>query len=122
MTYLEILTKKTFIGEMVTGDDSTMRTVLTHNEKKGRLAPDVPPPKFLADPGYRVKVMVKPIFTKVSKTKAINRIKNIDAIRIKKYTSCYIVQNREGDFKKFVANVLAPIEHLFNEHSYCDAE
>ena len=111
--------EKTFIGEMVTDDDSTIRAVLSHNEKKGRLAPDVPPPKFLADPGHRIKVMVKPIFAKVSKTKPI---KNIDAMRIKKYTSCYIVQNREGDFNKFVANALAPIEHLFNEHSYCDAE
>ena len=114
--------EKTFIGEMVTDDDSTIRAVLSHNEKKGRLSHDVPPPKFLADPGHRVKVIVEPIFAKVSKTKAINRIKNIDTMRIKKYTSCYIVQNREGDFNKFVANVLAPIEHLFNEHSYCDAE
>ena len=61
--------EKTFIGEMVTDDDSTMRAVLPHNEKKGRLSPDVPPPKFLADPGLRVKVMGKPIFAKVSKTK-----------------------------------------------------
>jgi hypothetical protein len=40
----------------------------------------------------------------------------------KNYTSCYIIQNREGDFKKFVANALAPIKHLFNEHTYCDVE
>ena len=40
---------------------------------------------------------------------------------IKKYTSFYIMQNRQGDFKKFVENARAPIEHLFYEHAYCDA-
>ena len=120
-TYRETY-QKAFIAEMVTDDDSTMRAVLSHHDKKGKLSNDVPAPRFLADPGHRVKVMVKGIFAKVSKTKAINKIKNIDAMRIKKYTSCYIIQNREGDFKKFVANALAPIEHLFNEHTYCDAE
>jgi hypothetical protein len=82
-TYRETY-QKAFIAEMVTDDDSTMRAVLSHHDKKGKLAHDVPPPKFLADPGHRVKVMVKAIFAKVSKTKAINRIKNIDAMRIKK--------------------------------------
>ena len=51
---------KVFINEMVTDNDTTMRTVLSHTKKKGRLSTDVPPPKFLADSGYSVKVMVKP--------------------------------------------------------------
>ena len=66
---------KAFINEMVTDDDTTMRAVLSHNNKKGRLSSDVPPPKFLADSGYRIKVMVKPIFAKISKTKAMNKLK-----------------------------------------------
>ena len=42
-------------------------------------------------------------------------------MRIKKHTSCYIMQNREGEFKKFVKNALAPLEHVFNNHAFCDA-
>ena len=41
-------------------------------------------------------------------------------MRHKKYTSCYIHQNRNGDLKKFVRNMIAPVKHLFNDHSFCD--
>ena len=61
---------------------------------------------------------MKPIFTKASN---LNTIKNDDAMRIKKYTSCYIIQNRTKDIGRFVHNAVALIEHLLNEHSFCDA-
>ena len=44
----------------------------------------------------------------------------IDALRLKKYVSCYIVQHRNGDFETFVANAKAPVEHLFDNHEFCD--
>jgi hypothetical protein len=113
--------QKAFVNELVTDDDATTRTILTHKHKKCRLPMNIPQPVFLADPCHRVKAMVKPIFARVSKTKNMNNIRNIDAMRIKKYTSCYIMQNRQGCFKKFVANATAPIEHLFNNHIYCDS-
>ena len=111
------------VGELVTDDDSTMRANLKHktNNNKGKLDDNVPEPTFLADPGHRVKVMVKKLFARVSKNKDPNKIKNIDALRIKKYTACYITQKRTGDFGDFVRNALAPVEHMFDNHIYCDS-
>jgi hypothetical protein len=100
-----------------------MRSNLCHDGKKAKLYASVREPAFLTDPAHRVKVMVKGIFAKVAKNKNVNMntIKNVDAMMIKKYTSCYVMQNRTGDFKRFVANAVASVEHLFNEHSFCDA-
>ena len=113
--------QKVYVHELVTDDNATTRTILTHTHKKCRLSRNVPQPVFLADPCHRVKAMVKPIFARVSKTKDLNRIRNIDAMRIKKYTSYHIMQNRQDNLEKFVANATAPIEHLFNNHIYCDS-
>ena len=41
-------------------------------------------------------------------------------MRIEKYTSCYIMQNWQGNFKEFAANAQTPIEYLFDEHAFCD--
>ena len=65
--------------------------------------------------------MVKGVFAKATKTKNPNKIKTIDAMRLKKYVGCYISQNRNGCFKKFVRNARAPVEHLFDDHSFCDS-
>ena len=89
---------KAFINEIVTDDDTTMRAVVSHNKKKGRLSSDIPPPKFFADPGHRVKVMVKPIFVMVTTTRIPDDVKNLDALRLKKCTSCYIMRRRTDDF------------------------
>ena len=43
-------------------------------------------------------------------------------MRIKKYTSLYIHQNRNGGFKKFLANDIVPVKYLFNHHSFCNPE
>jgi hypothetical protein len=112
---------KAHASQMVTDDDATTRSLLSHTHKKGKLRQDVPSITFLADPGHRCKVMLKAIFANVSETKTSQNIRKVDAMRIKKYTSFYIMQHRQGDLKKFVQNARAPIEHLFNEHAYCDA-
>ena len=64
--------------------------------------------------------MVRNIFAKAVKSKNPQKIKTIDALRIKKYTSLYIHQNRSVDFKQFVSNAMAPVVHLFNDHSFCN--
>ena len=51
---------------------------------------------------------------------AQSQIKMIEALRIKKYIGYYIFQNRNKDFDTFVQNAVAPIEHMFNGHSFCD--
>ena len=112
---------KVAIGTMVTDDDSTLRRHCSSTENGGKLLAGVPEPIFLADPGHRVKVMVKPIFTMVTTTKNPDDIKNLDALRLKKYTSCYIMRHRTDDFESFLKNARAPVEHLFNSHEFCDA-
>ena len=74
----------------------------------GKLNDDVPQPQFLADPSHRVKVMSKPLFAMATKTKDPTKLKMIDAMRMKKYTRCYITQNRQGN----VQNLCPPPSHL----------
>ena len=49
-----------------------------------------------------------------TKSKDPTKLKMIDAMRMKKYIGCYITQNRQG-------NAIAPVEHLFDEHSFYDS-
>ena len=65
--------------------------------------------------------MAKPIFAMVTNNKDQSKLKMIDVLRIKKYIGCYILQNRNKDFNTFVRNAVAPIEHMFNDHSFCDS-
>ena len=118
----ETTQNKAAIGQIVTDDDTTMRSNIKHKGDKAKLPINVPEPIFLADPTHRIKVMVRKIFGKAVKSKDPQKIKTIDALRLKKYTSLYIHQNRTGDFKEFVSNAMAPVEHLFNEHSFCNPE
>ena len=110
-----------YIKEIITDDDSTMRAHLKNITNGGKLPDHILQAIFLADPSHRVKVMCKPIFAMVTNTKDPDKCKNVDATRIKRYTSYYIRQNRSRPLVEFVANAKAPIEHLFNDHSWCDA-
>ena len=87
----------------------------------GKLPDTIIQPTFLADPSHRIKVMCKPIFGMISETKDPDKCKTVDATRIKRYASYYIRQNRTKPLLDFVANAKAPIEHLFNDHSWCDS-
>ena len=86
-------TQKMHINQIVTDDDTTMRSNIKHECNKAKLPLEIPKPKFLTDPGHRIKVMIKGIFSKAIKIKDRNKIKTIDTLRIKKYTSLYIHQN-----------------------------
>ena len=108
------------VGELVTDDDSTIRSRCRNKKDGGTVRDDVRTPVFLADPSHRVKVMGKAIFKLVSKTKNKDEVKTIDALRLKKYFSLYIAQNKMKPFEEFVTNAKAPIEHLFQDHTFCD--
>ena len=112
------------VSQIVSDDDSTMRSLIKHetNHEKGKLPILVPQPNFLADPSHRIKVMSKPFFKMVCKTKDPSKCKTIDALRIKKYLGCYIYKNRHLSLDVFVKNSRAPVEHLFNCHEWCDSE
>ena len=65
--------------------------------------------------------MCKPVFAMISKTKYPDKCKTVNTTRIKRYTSYYIHQNCTKPLLDFVANAKAPIEHLLNDHSWCDS-
>ena len=102
-------------------DDSTLRSNYQADNNGGYLLPTVPPPEFLCDPTHRIKRMVSLIFKIIKNTKDPQKIKTIDALRLKKYMTCYITQYRSKDWSTFYNNRNAPLEHLFNCHIYCDA-
>ena len=112
---------KIYVAEMVTDDDSTIRSHCKNINMGGKLPDCIPQPLFLADPSHRIKVMAAPVFKLVSSSKDPDRVKNIDALRLKKYFSCYINQNRSISFQYFRDNAFAPAEHLFDNHEFCDA-
>ena len=56
----------------------------------------------------------------ISGTKDPDKCKSVDAKQIKRYTSYYIHQNRNKPLAKLIANSKAPVEHLFNDHTWCD--
>ena len=75
--------KKASIGEIVTDDDTTMRSNIKYTGGKAKLPVHIPELRFLADPTHRIKVMVRNIFAKAVKSKNAQKIKTIDALRIK---------------------------------------
>ena len=96
---------KVYIGDIVSDDDSTLRKHCFFESKGGKLKEEVCEPKYLVDPSHRTKVMVKPVFNLVTKTKKLDEVKMIDALRLNRYVSCYIAQNRNGDFEKLQSNI-----------------
>ena len=82
--------ERVHVGELVTDDDSTIRSRCQNKKDGGTVRDDVRTPVLLADPGHRVKVMGKAIFKLVGKTKKKDEVKTIDALRLKKYFSLYI--------------------------------
>ena len=60
----------TFVSQLVTDDDSSIRACLSHDNKKGKLPYNVPDPRFLADSSHKVKMMEKVYLQKLVKIKA----------------------------------------------------
>ena len=109
------------VEALVTDDDTTLRKHCRAEEEGGKLRAGVPTPRFLADPGHRIKVIGKALFGLVTKTKTIDEVRTIDVLRLKKYFSLYISQNKNKGFKQFKKNINAPVEHLFDNHCFCDS-
>ena len=105
------------VSEVVSDDDSTLRSHCAAVENGGKLTKGVRKPKFFVDPTHRTKAMVKFVFALVKRTKT-RRSKKIDALRLKKFISCYITQYWNGDFEYFYQNTMAPVEYLFDNHIY----
>ena len=111
-----------YIADIVIDDDSTLRLHCTHICTCRKIVDDIPQPRFLADPSHRVKYIVKPIFRMCSSTvKDPGRCKSVNFLRVKKYTSCYVLMNRHLNIESCVSNAKSPVKHIFNCHTWCDA-
>ena len=58
---------KAAIGDIVTNDDTTMKSNIKHTEDKAKLPLHIPEPLFLAVLTHRIKVMVRNIYAKAVK-------------------------------------------------------
>ena len=85
------------VTEIVTDDDSTMHDHCKHKNRGGKLTNNIPEPIFRTNSSNCIKVMCKPIFVMVSNTKNPDRCKDIEVMRIKRYTTYYVMQNRCED-------------------------
>ena len=114
--------QRLFIEHLVTDDDSTIRSLLSHSNEspRGKLPEEIPTPIFLADPGHRVKVMTKPIFASIKHNKDQMSCKKIDALRLKKYIGCFVSKSHNLPIDDFCRVSKAPVEHLFNCHEWFD--
>ena len=54
--------------------------------------------------------------------KSIKKIKKLDALRLKKYYSYYIKMNREKSVEDMMKNIMAPLDHMFDDHHLCDSK
>ena len=115
-----------FYEYIVSDDDTTMKKYLTHPAKRptgvvnigGRLPKEIPVPKWFADPTHRAKCVAGKFF-QYNKTE--KNMSKLDCLRLKKYYSYYIKSNRTKSVEEILQNIMAPIDHLFDDHKYCDS-
>lgn len=84
----------------------------------GDLLKEITPPSWFADPNHRAKSVGNIMFELVKSIKDMNKL---DALRIKKYYSFYVKQNRKYGIDALMAKRYCPIDHLFDDHLNCDA-
>ena len=77
------------VGQVVSDDDSTLRSVCSSYAKGGKLRDGVEEPEFLTDPAHRTKVMVKPVFGLVKKPKKQDEVKKLTRCVLKIYQLLY---------------------------------
>ena len=133
---------------IVSDDNSTIKSNLKHSFKQkveeglmsmeqwpktkqnrprqdnGRLPLKIPEPRFLADFNHRVKTVGKAVYALATVSKKESSVTKEIAARMKTYWGSMLKQiryldwDREGE--KIKERVLATVEHLFNNHQYCD--
>ena len=121
----ELSDSKLFVEAFVTDDDSSIRALISHfdpksRKNKGKLPDHIPEPKWLADPSHRTRVVARAIFALVKLRMKESECKNIDAQRFKRYFAYMLKQGRDGTLEDLMFRAKAVLEHLFNDHTYCD--
>ena len=140
--------KNCCIGTIVSDDDTTMSLQLQHSYKEkvatgkmtneqwpktnngnkkadnGRLPLHIPPPTFLADPNHRNKGVGKQLYAMANAARKISTIDKQLAMRLKDDWGLFIKQvqnlNIETDKEEILCRENAPVEHVFDNHCFCD--
>ena len=133
---------------IVSDDNSTMKSNLKHSWKEmieagtmkqseqpksennfpkkdnDHLPLDMPEPMFLSDFNRRVKTIGKAVYGLAVIPKKDSTVTKDVAARIKNYWGTMLKQigylDWEKESEKKKGKVLAPIEHLFKDHTYCN--
>ena len=45
----------------------------------------------------------------------------LDCLRLKKYYSYYIKNNRQKSVEDIMDHIMAPLDHIFDDHKYCNS-
>ena len=106
--------------------DEWPRTKKKLKSDNGRLPLDIPEPRFLADFNHCVKTVGKSVYALALLPKKESDVSKELAAQMKTCRGMMLKQIRylhwEKESEKIKQKVLAPVEHLFNDHKYCDAE
>ena len=140
------LEQEFMVGTIVADDDTTMKKTLRHNYKEnvrlgllekedwpknnkgkniasGRLPNSVTPPQFLADFNHRVKSVGRAVYELALMGKSKSMVDKNLAKRMKQYWSKMLQQIKkldpEKEWEEIERRVRAPIEHVFNNHEFC---
>ena len=111
-----------YLKAIVVDDDSSMRALLKHTitNPKGRLPQEMTEPEWLADQSHRTKMATKPVYYLANLAKSISPCTKADAIRFKRYYGHMIKTNRMKNISETMLASNAVVEHLFDNHEYCD--
>ena len=77
--------------------------------------------KWFADPTYRAKCVAVVFFEMTKSGPKETKTSKLDALRMKKYYSYFIKQNRSNTLEYLLAHAMAPLDHLFGNHHLCNA-
>ena len=115
---------KYYCEALVTDDDSSMRAIVCHPSPKGkgRLPLHIPEPRWLADPSHRTRVVARAIFALAALRQDLSECQQVDALRFKKYFGYMLKQARELTMSDITTRSIAVLEHLFDNHLFCDTE
>ena len=91
----------------------------------GRLPIQVEPPRFLADPNHRKKVVGKHLYALAKLAKKLSKVDKALASRLKDCHGTFLKQVRGMCFETEKEDIMrrskAPLEHTFNNHEFCNS-
>jgi hypothetical protein len=112
-----------FVEYICIDDDTTMMSHLRRKSDGGNL-PDTMPTNFpirISDLNHRIRSIGHVVFDLARSTMENSRVTTFVAYRYKKALSYFVygMINDNCTAQTFIANKLAPLEHIFGNHEFC---